>query len=467
MNKDFSDKDYIKLLEGALNHVSEAIYTSNPRGEIVFINKEAEITDGLNKSEILGKKEEEIYGTSNHAEVIKNNKPILNEKITYTTKKDTIKFVHHSVYPCLMDKGEIGSFSVSKDITKVDTYISKIYQLQQELKTRELKAAKNGTTYTFEDIIGKSLPMLNAIKMAQRAAQFQTNVLICGETGTGKELFAQGIHNASAYKDEPFVGINCAAVPENLLESTLFGTVKGAFTGATDTKGLFEQAAKGSVFLDEIDSMPQGMQAKLLRAIQEKRVRKIGGKDEIPINCRIISATNLDIDKAISENIIRSDIYYRLASVVIEIPPLRKRKGDGSLLSRHFIAGCKKLYGTSIDDIDLEAETYFTKYNWPGNVRELEHLIEGIVILAGENEKTITVRHLPEQIRNAYAKEIKLNTASTPTNIDLNTIMNDYERALILTCLKENNNNISAAARHLGIHRNALYSKIKKLGISI
>ncbi|MGM9566599.1 MAG: sigma-54 interaction domain-containing protein, partial [Clostridia bacterium] len=312
--------------------------------------------------------------------------------------------------------------------------------------------------------IGKSLPMLKAIRMAQRAARFGTNVLICGETGTGKELFAQSIHNESAYGNEPFVGLNCAAVPENLLESTLFGAVKGAYTGAENTPGLFEQAGKGTLFLDEIDSMSPLMQAKLLRAIQEKRVRRVGGKEEIPVNCRIISATNLNIDRAMEENKIRADIYYRLASVVIEIPPLRERKGDGALLTRHFIRKCRELYGTAIEDIDIEAEEVFAQYNWPGNVRELEHLIEGIAILAEENEKSITVRHLPEQMLSSHGSGVR-TAKSAPKKIDLNQMMDDHERALILTALKENNGNISATARNLSLHRNTLYSKMKRLRI--
>ena len=462
--KNISEKDYISLLESILDHVSEAVYACNACGETVFINREAEITEGVNREEILGKTEAETYGTHNHRYVIENNKPILNEKISYTTKKGKVKFVHHSVFPCRSGDEIIGTFSVSKDITKVDNYISKIYQLQRELKGRDRPASQNGTAYTFNDIIGKSLPMLKAIRMAQRAARFGTNVLICGETGTGKELFAQSIHNESAYGNEPFVGLNCAAVPENLLESTLFGSVKGAYTGAENTPGLFEQAGKGTLFLDEIDSMSPLMQAKLLRAIQEKRVRRIGGKEEISVNCRIISATNINIDRAIEENKIRADIYYRLASVVIEIPPLRERKGDGALLTRHFIKKCRELYGTAIEDIDIEAEEVLVRYNWPGNVRELEHLIEGIAILAEENEKSITVRHLPEQMLSAHVPGTRTPKAA-PKKIDLNQMMDDHERALILTALKENNGNISAAARNLSLHRNALYSKMKRLRI--
>lgn len=465
--KNISEKNYISLLESILDHISEAVYACNYAGETIFLNKEAERTEGINRDAIIGKSEAELYGTNNHRFVLENNKPILNEKICYTTKNGHVKFVHHSVFPCHNEDKTIGSFSVSKDITKVDNYISKIYQLQKELKERDRQTEKNGTTYTLNDIIGKSIPMLKAIRMAQRAAQFGTNVLICGETGTGKELFAQSIHNESAQSEEPFVGINCAAIPENLLESTLFGAIKGAYTGATaNIIGLFEQAGKGTVFLDEIDSMSPLMQAKLLRAIQEKRIRRIGGKEEIPIQCRIISATNLNIDKAIADNKIRADIYYRLASVVIEIPPLRERKGDGQLLTRHFIKKCSELYGTAIKDIDLEAEEIFAEYTWPGNVRELEHLIENIAILAEENETVITIRHLPEHMLSFRKSETKKKKTDQKV-IDLNTLMKDYERALITTALKENKGNISAAARSLSLHRNALYGKIKRLDIEI
>lgn len=465
MERHISTQDYILLLESILDHISESVYASSAVDDaIVFINKEAEITDGINREEVLGRTETEIYGTDNHHKVIVQGRPIVNEKTTYTTMEGNIKFVHHSVYPCL-HRGEVkGSFSISKDISKVDNYISRIYQLQQELKGRDRQPSRNGTTYSLDSIIGKSLPMLKAIKAAQRASRFQTNVLICGETGTGKELFAQGIHNASAYKDEPFVGLNCAAIPENLLESTLFGAVKGAYTGAQSTPGLFEQAGKGTLFLDEIDSMPKSMQAKLLRAIQERRVRRIGGKEEIPVDCRIISATNVNIDEALQENMIRPDIYYRLASVVIEIPPLRERKGDGSLLTRHFIQRCRELFGTSIEDIDVEAEEVFTRYPWPGNVRELEHLIEHIVVLAGDDEKKITVRHLPEQMLSSVKKEIKIQPQK-PKQMDLNVLIDDYERATILTALKENRGNVSATAKNLNIHRNVLYSKMKRLHI--
>lgn len=464
MIKIISEKNYIHLLEDALDHVSESVYISNLDGSVVFMNQEAERADGLDRREELGKTEEEIFGTQNHSFVVNHAEAILNEKITYVTKSGEVKFVHHSVYPCQREDKIIGTFSVSKDITKIDNYISKIYKLQRELKGKSNQTGKNGTSYTLNSIIGKSLPMIKAIRMAQRASQFSTNILIYGETGTGKELFAQSIHNESDYADTPFVGLNCAAIPENLLESTLFGTEKGAYTGAVTMPGLFEQAGEGTLFFDEIDSLPMTMQAKLLRAIQEKKMRRIGGKQEIPIRCRIISATNINIDKAISENRIRPDLYYRLASVIIEIPPLRERKGDILLLADYFIKKCRELYGTSIETLDSDVAEIFTLYSWPGNVRELEHLIESISILSEEDNTMITLHHLPEKILSAASHREQRHKQSL-RQINLNELTDEYERSLIVNALKENNGNISATAKSLQLHRNALYSKMKRLGI--
>lgn len=452
---------YCQLLETILDHVSEAVYCSSADGTTLFANREAEVTDGINRSEIIGHKEEEIWGTHNHESVMIRREAILDEKTTYTTKNGEVKFVHHSVIPFVVD-GEIkGTFSLSKDITREDDYISKVYQLQQELKSRTKKLRRNGTSYDFNSIIGQSLPLLYAIQTAKRAAQFPANAMICGETGTGKELFAQGIHNESAFKNEPFVGLNCGAIPENLLESTLFGTVKGSYTGAQDSPGLFEQAKKGTLFLDEIDSMPLNMQAKLLRVLQEKKVRRIGGHEEIPVCCRIISATNRDIEEAIKDNILRQDIYYRLASIVIELPPLRERKGDGPLLIRYFLERCHKLYGTRLQEIDPAVHEVLQKYSWPGNVREMEHMVENMVILAGKEETVLTTRHLPANFSQTLEK---IKKTKVP-DIDLNTVIDDYERSLILKALNGHDFNMAATARSLNIQRSVLYSKMKRLGI--
>ena len=207
--------------------------------------------------------------------------------------------------------------------------------------------------------------------------------------------------------------------------------------------------------------MPLNMQAKLLRVLQEKKVRRIGGHEEIPVCCRIISATNRDIEEAIKDNILRQDIYYRLASIVIELPPLRERKGDGPLLIRYFLERCHKLYGTRLQEIDPAVHEVLQKYSWPGNVREMEHMVENMVILAGKEETVLTTRHLPANFSQTLEK---IKKTKVP-DIDLNTVIDDYERSLILKALNGHDFNMAATARSLNIQRSVLYSKMKRLGI--
>lgn len=303
--------------------------------------------------------------------------------------------------------------------------------------------------------------------MAERVAKFDTNVMICGETGTGKEMFAQGIHNAGNRRNEPFVGINCGAVPENLLESILFGTEKGAFTGAENSEGLFETAGKGTLFLDEIDSMPPAMQAKLLRVLQEKKVRRVGSSKEIPVMCRIISATNVDVEDALREKRIRSDIYYRLASVSIHVPPLRNRGKDVLLLAEEFIDRFQAIFRTKIEGMADEVKEIFLSYDWPGNVRELEHVIENALLVTKENEHELRLHHIPEKLFRDRKTDVKIKRGLVEERkkVDLTAMVADYERKIIVDSLRENHANITATAECLGIHRNALYRKINSLGI--
>lgn len=454
------DEHYIQLLEFALNQVSEAIYINDDDGIILFVNSEAEKSDGVIFDKTVGYKEADVFDTKSHITVFDSGVPILDEVVPYTTPDGKYKMALHNVYPYFHNGQISGTVSVSKDITQVDQYMMKIFQLQQQMQVKKKGDFKNGTSYTFEQIIGKSMAILKTINVAQKAAQYKANVLIIGETGTGKELISQSIHNASSNRDEPFVGLNCAAVPENLIESILFGTSKGAFTGAQETQGLFESAGNGTLFLDEIDSMSKGMQAKLLRALQEQKIRRIGSNKEIPIHCRVISATNADINKAIQNNDFRSDVYYRLASIIIEVPPLRNRTGDIEVLSKYFIEHFKEIYNTKIRSISSEALKIMSKYSWPGNVRQLEKMIERIVLLAEPNEKMIKPSHLSPEV---FQGEMKIPTEKR--HFDLNNLVDEYETMLIQTCLEENNNNLSATARHLNIHRNSLYKKLKRLNI--
>ncbi len=462
-----TDKEYIGFLEFILDHLQEAIYIGDPEGNALFVNSEAERLDGLSRSKVIGHREEDIYGTRNSVLVAKSGKPILDERTSYRMPDGTMKYILHSVYPFRLHGAVLGNVAIARDITKEDLYISKIYDLQQELKGQKNGGYKNGTRYTLEDIMGTSLALLNEIRLAERVAKFDTNVMICGETGTGKEMFAQGIHNAGNRRNEPFVGINCGAVPENLLESILFGTEKGAFTGAENSEGLFETAGKGTLFLDEIDSMPPAMQAKLLRVLQEKKVRRVGSSKEIPVMCRIISATNVDVEDALSEKRIRSDIYYRLASVSIHVPPLRNRGKDVLLLAEEFIDRFQAIFRTKIEGMADEVKEIFLSYDWPGNVRELEHVIENALLVTKENEHELRLHHIPEKLFRDRKTDVKIKRGLVEERkkVDLTAMVADYERKIIVDSLRENHANITATAECLGIHRNALYRKINSLGI--
>lgn len=462
-----TEREYTEFLEFILDHLQEAIYIGDEKGRVLFINKEAERLDGLSRRSVVDKNEVDIYGTENSRLVVESGVPIVDERTSYRMANGQTKYVLHSVYPYRSGNRMIGNVSISRDITKENLFASRIYDLQQELKNKKNRGYKNGTRYTLEDILGTSLPLLNEIRLAERVAKFDTNVMICGETGTGKEMFAQGIHNASPRRNEPFVGLNCGAVPENLLESILFGTEKGAFTGAEKSEGLMETAGKGTLFLDELDSMPPAMQAKLLRVLQEKSLRHVGGTREIPVRCRIISATNVNIDDALAEKRLRSDIYYRLASVTIHIPPLRDRKSDVIMLAEEFIDRMQNIFGTHLERMGDDVREALRSYDWPGNVRELEHVMENALLLVNENEKVLHAHHLPEKMFHSRRTDVKVKRGKVEERkiIDLNAATDDFERRIIVDSLKENNGNVTATAECLGIHRNVLYRKIKRLKI--
>lgn len=290
--------------------------------------------------------------------------------------------------------------------------------------------------------------------------------MILGETGTGKELFAQSIHNESSRAKEPFIAVNCSAIPDSLLESILFGTTKGAFTGAENKSGLFEEAKNGTLFLDELNSMSIVLQAKLLRALETNRIRRVGGNQEIPVNPRIISAMNINPLEAIENEKLRSDFYYRLAVVTLECPSLRNRKEDIITLSWHYIKKYNKILGRKIDRLSPEVMKILENYNWPGNVRELSHCIEHAMNMVDPNDTSLLVRHLPAFIQENALKSNILPIILPKTN-DFKQIMNQVEKDILLQALKRNNGNMNQSAKELGLSRQSLFYKLKKLNIDI
>jgi two-component system response regulator HydG len=329
-------------------------------------------------------------------------------------------------------------------------------RLQDEVKRlREAVAEGEGV----DIIVGQSAAMRRVYELINRVGESDASVLIHGETGTGKELIARAIHAKSRRKDGPFVAINCAAVPHSLLESELFGHARGAFTDAKAQRtGLFVQASGGTLFLDEIGELPLDVQPKLLRALQERKVRPVGANHEIPFDARIVAATNRNLEDEVYEKRFREDLYYRINVVKIDVPPLRERGGDVLHLAQHFL----KQFAERNDKPTLELSTTGAEklmaYNWPGNVRELENCMEHAVALARFDQ--ITVEDLPEKIR-AYRAERFVVAANDPTEI---VTMDELERRYILRVLALVGGNKSRAAQVLGFDRRTLYRKLERYG---
>ena len=308
--------------------------------------------------------------------------------------------------------------------------------------------------------------MQSITSTAKRMAHSESRIMLLGETGTGKELFAQSIHNDSLRAKEPFIAINCSAIPDNLLESILFGTHKGAFTGAENKAGLFEEAKNGTLFLDEINSMSVILQAKLLRALESNRIRRLGSNTEIQVNPRIISAMNIDPGQAIANEQLRSDFYYRLAVVTIKCPPLREREEDIITLARHYITKYNKILGRKIDEISPEVMEILESYNWPGNVRELSHCIEHAMNMLDTADTALQVQHLPAFLRDKTVKKNMMPAGVTRIS-DYNQTILQVEKDILTQALIKDHGNINQTAKELGLSRQCLFYKLKRLNIDI
>ncbi len=328
--------------------------------------------------------------------------------------------------------------------------------LKQELKSR----------YSFDHIIGTSEPMQKVFRLIERIATTDSTVLITGESGTGKELIAHAIHYSSDRSDGPFVPVNCAAIPEDLLESELFGHEKGAFTHAIRTRiGKFELANKGTIFLDEIGEMSQSLQVKLLRVLQERKFERVGGIKTIQVDIRILAATNIDLEQAVKEGRFREDLFYRLNVIPIHVPPLRERRSDIPLLIAHFMKKFNKNRETPIQGIEDNAMQCLLNYEWPGNVRELENIIERMVILA--NGPKIALKDLPEHIlksaKGLNCLEASLHIPSLPEEgLSLSEAVKEFEKALIIQALNKTDWIKNRAAKLLKMNRTTLIEKMKK-----
>jgi len=463
------------MLKSVINNISEAIILCDEHGRILSFNDAAVKMDSLMPADIEGKHITSVYTMddgSNLAipKVIEDKHPILNLRQHYTTCYGRNVDIMSNNYPIIKDNAVLGGFSVMEDWSQIDKLSKKVIELQSKLisasSTKKDQKNKLSAKYNFDDIVHNSPVMASVIKKCKQIAKSDSSVMIYGETGTGKEILAQSIHNASQRADGPFLAINCAAIPENLLESLLFGTEKGAYTGAEKREGLFEQANHGTLLLDEINSMNISLQSKLLRVLQENTVRRVGGSEEIPIDVRVLSNTNIPPQEAIEENKLRQDLFYRLGVVNINIPPLRNRKEDIPLLAKFFILNLNKKLSKNVQNIDSEAISILNSYEWPGNVRELQHSMEYALNVIPDNESVITIEYLPEHMVSGKNQEtpIRLKNQKEPS---LENVVNNVEYRMLCKYLKENKGNISKTARILGTSRQNVQYRIKRYNINI
>lgn len=457
-----------KMYERILNEVDIGLHAVDETGKTIIYNKKMAEIESMDIQDVLNKKLMDVFmftkeQDSTLVQALQNGKEAMNVKQTYFNNKGKeITTVNHT-FP-IVESGSIqGAVEIAKDVTKLERLIK-----------GNIKRNSN-TRFTFDSIIGNSPAIYEVIENAKRATRTSSYVLIVGETGTGKELFAQSIHNGSSRSSAPFISQNCAALPDNLIESLLFGTKRGAFTGALDQPGLFEQAEGGTLLLDEINSLNPGLQAKLLRALQEKTIRRIGDTKDTPIDVRVIANMNEDPIDAIANNRMRKDLYYRLGVVTLFIPPLRERKEDILPLAQRFMEKYNALFQMEVKGMNEEVLQSFLSYDWPGNVRELEHIIEAAMNIMMD-EDVIMYSHLPFQYRNK--SQFKENAspvsnvqsfinANANAPVDLKAQMDSFEKYYIEHVLKQHQYNISKTAKLLGLSRQSLQYRIKKLGLEL
>lgn len=435
-------------LQAILNSIADGVFTVDTDFKISSFNPAAERITGYKLDQVIGKPCHSVF----QSEFCRKNCPL---RRTIETGESISNFEMEIIN----SKGDLVPVSVSTALL-----VDEEGEIVGGVETfRDLSVLKNlrrelGELYSFSNIVGKNVKMKEIYHLIEIVSQTTSTVLIQGETGTGKDLIARAIHYNSPRRSGPFVKVSCAALPETLLESELFGHKRGAFTGAIrDKPGRFSLANRGTIFLDEVAEIPIAVQAKLLRVLEEQEFEPLGSTSSVKVDVRIIAATNRDLKEAIKEGKFREDLYYRLNVVTIPIPPLRERSDDIPLLIGHFIEKYNRKLGKRITSVSQEAMDLLLDYDWPGNVRQLEHAIEHAFIHCKTD--VIQVEHLPEEIKPERTK---------PTGVPVKKpfSLQDMERETILEALRANDWSKEATAHALGISRTTLWRKMKKYEIT-
>ncbi len=456
-------KNLKSTLDSIVNSIFDCIVVVNKNGYVTmmndaygeFLNTDPKKAVGKHITDVIENTRMHIVAQTGKAEICDMQK--IGEHNTVVTRIPIVKDGEVT--------GAVGKM-VFRDVKDLRVLARKLTSLQSELEyyKEELQKVQGGK-YTIESIIGSGEKIQWLKMIALRAAKGQSTVLVTGESGTGKELFAQAIHYASNRRHGPFIKINCASIPENLLESELFGYEEGAFTGARKggKPGKFELANGGTIFLDEIGDMSMPMQAKLLRVLQEREVERVGGTKTSAVDVRVIAATNQDLETMMSQGTFRQDLYYRLNIIALHIPPLRERREDLPELCEALLRKVNRTLQFDVDGVSREAMELLMQYDWPGNVRELENVLERSVNLMDE-VGDILPEHLPPTMRRPATKPALSNQEETK---ELAGIMEEAEKQAIYKALETAGGNRSQAAKILGIHRSGFYQKLSKYQIKL
>lgn len=471
------EETYLKNVN--MKYVDGIMIVDN-KGKIVYsVNFNPRFDKGSCDGEfesIIDRRFLEVYPTIKPEEstvinCIKYGIPYYIESQKFYDKKGRFYNVQNLTLPIIRNGKTLGAIELSKDITRIKENIPQNGKTSIPEIFTPRKLDKFSANYEFTDIVTRNKEMIENIEKSKMVADSSSSVLVYGETGTGKELYVQSIHNYSSRRNKPFIAQNCAALPEALFESILFGSVKGAFTGAVDKPGLFEQAHGGTLFLDEINSMPLNLQAKLLRVLQDGIIRRIGDSKSKKVNVRIITAMNVEPLKAVEDGQLREDLFYRLNVVSIGLVPLRNRKEDIPLYVEHFIDRYNEELDKNVKGISNEVKELFMLYNWPGNVRELQHIIEAAINIVDDGY--IELGNLPVYL----SQNIKIKDDDSPEEHfyfsllkgleSLDSVVESIEEKMIIDALEKSKGNISKAAEVLKISRQRLYYKMDKYNIRL
>ena len=459
-------KEYLTILQKILQYIDEGVHVLDKNGNTIIYNEAMSKLEKMETKDVIKKPFGEVFKGLNSEnstllKALKFREATINLKQDYLNKDGKEITTINTTLPIIINDEVIAVVEVAKNITKMTEMSHTILKLQNEIGKPETAKSKKIKKYHFNNIVGSSSNFVDVIERAKKASKNSASVFIFGETGTGKELIAQSIHYEGPRKDKPFIAQNCAALPESLLEGLLFGTSKGGFTGAVDRAGLFEQANGGTLLLDEINSMPYELQAKLLRVLQENYIRRVGGTSDIPIDVRIISTSNEPPEVILKEDKIRKDLYYRLNVIQLNVPPLRYRKDDILMLVNMFIHKYNDRFNKEVLSISKEAQEIRLKYDYPGNARELENIIMSAISMADDDEIILNKDHFTSL--DSDTGHISVEHQMGSAGID--EYLEGLEKHIIEKTLANYNYNITRSAESLKIKRQTLQHKIKKYSI--